>query len=140
MIRLSKEDLENITGESVAELIKLAKPEWESRKTLFEDYHRKDKASGLVCAGTQAKTIVPFEKFIVDTAAGFLGGKAPTYNVEDTADEKKRNIIQRVLDKLSKSKDYKDELETIINYISNYNDDEEEHHKLVTDLLMCRSC
>lgn len=140
MIRLSKEELENITGESVAELIKLAKPEWESRKTLYTNYHRKDNASGLVCAGTQTKTIVPFEKFIVDTASGFLGGKAPTYNVEDTADEKKRNIIQRVLDKLAKSKDYKDELETIINYISNYNDDEEEHHKLVTDLLMCRSC
>lgn len=140
MIRLNKEELEAIGAKDIEALLKLGKKEWESRKTLHDNYHRKTDLSGLVCEGKITKTIVPFEKFIVDTASGFLGGKAPTYNVEDTADEKKRNIIQRVLEKTSRSKDYKDELETILNYITNYNDDADEHHKLVTDLLMCRAC
>ena len=138
MIQLS--NLEEIGANDIPNLITLVQPELDNRKRLWEIYHRKTNVSYLMCDGINSKTKVPFEKYITDTASGFLGGKEPTYTVQDTADEEKKNIIKKVLDKIVGRDGYKDELEAIINNITNYNDDGAEHYNLIKDLIMVRAC
>lgn len=137
MIQLNS--ISELKKEDIPKLVELIRPELDKRKKLYQRYKRKAKDFEVI--GENGKTmIVPFEKYIVDIASGYLGGKEPTYEVEDTTDEKKKNIIKKILDKITGEKDYKESMEILINYITRYNDDGAENYQLVKDILSTSAC
>lgn len=136
MIQLS--DIKSLKEENISKLVTLITPELQRKKELYKRYSRK--ASELEIEGANTpKVIVPLEKYCVDVASGFLGGKEPTYEVENVQEEKK-NIIQKLLDKVFGNKDYATEMEALIDYITKYNDDGTEHYQLIKDILSTGSC
>ena len=138
MIQLSS--ISELKQEDIYKLVNLVNPELDKKRKLYGRYKRKKYDSEVIGENSTKKVIVPFEKYIVDMGTGYLGGKEPTYEVEDTADEKKKSLLKKVLDKIVPEKDYKDSMEAIINYITNYNDDGMENYQLVHDILSTGSC
>lgn len=137
MVQLA--NIEELSADNIYKLYDIVKPELDKKMKLYNRYSRK--SSDVEIVGSDGKNIiVPFEKYIVDIASGYLGGKEPTYEVQDTKDEKKQNIIRRILNKIQKNDDYKESMEIIINYIKNYNDDGIENYNLVKDMLITASC
>ena len=139
MIQLA--NIDKITKEDIPKLDQLITPELNKRAELYKRYTRKTD-NGIEYIGQNGKKIiVPFEKYIVDIASGYLGGKEPTYEVEDnSSDPQKQTIIERVLNKIFGEKDYSKEMEVLLDYITRYNDDETEHYQLVKDILSTGSC
>ena len=139
MIQIS--DLKELNAENIYKLYDLVKPELDRKTKLYERYTRKGNDVQIFGADKRKKTVaVPFEKYIVDIASGYLGGKEPTYEVQDTADKKKQGIIQKVLNKIAKQPDYKESMQIILNYITDYNDDGTENYTLVKDILSTGTC
>ena len=133
MIQLA--NIEKLTKEDIPKLDDLITPELSKRAELYKRYTRKTSDVEYIGQNTQ-KVIVPFEKYIIDIASGYLGGKEPVYEVEDNStDTEKLNIIKRILNKVFGEKDYSKEMEILIDYITRYNDDEAEHYQLVKDIL-----
>lgn len=132
MIQIS--DLTIIAEKDIPQLIKKISPELNKRKKLYERYRRKTMSHELLYESTDAgDTKIPFEKYAVDVSAGYLGGKEPKYEVEEISDEKKQ-IYKKALDK--EVTNNKSEMEILIKYITDYNDDATEHYELVKDYLM----
>ena len=143
MIQLS--NVTEITEQDIPNLVTLVNQELLRREKLYRRYRRKIHSYEIVgvpdVENESKKTVVvPFEKYIIDIGAGYLGGKEPTYEVEDTADENKRKTIAETLNKDVKEENYKDKMEIIMNYITNYNDEAQENYQLVKDLLLFGSC
>lgn len=132
-------NLEEYSVENIPELLELITPILTKRKSLHEKYTRQATSSKLMYSGKNEDTIVPFEKYITDLATGYLSGK-PIYSVTDTLDEDKVKLLQELLDKEQKDKDYKKGMEIIIDYVTGYNDDATEHYNLVHDILELTSC
>lgn len=130
MVQLS--GIEELKADNIYKLVNLVQPELDKKNKLYKRYTRKH--------DIDKKVNVPFEKYIVDIASGYLGGKEPTYEVEDTSDTEKKGIIEKLFQKVIGETNYKDEMETIINYITNYNDDGKENYQLVKDILSTASC
>lgn len=137
MIRLS--NIEKLEAKDIPKLENLITSELKRRKTLYERYKRKTNDYDII-TGKDNAVVVPLERYIVNTAAGYLGGKAPSYEVEDVRDAKSLNIIQNVLNKIIGKETQKEEMEAIIDYITKYNDDAIEHYTLVKDIIMVGSC
>lgn len=134
MIQLS--NIEKLEAKDISKLVTLIEPELNKRKQLYLRYKRKSKNSELISESKDdGNGTISFEKYIIDVASGYLGGKEPKYIVENTSDESKKNIIQSVLKKKVGDEKYQKEMEVIIDYISNYNDDDTEHYNLVKDVL-----
>ena len=143
MIQLS--NVTELTEQDIPKLVTLVNQELLRREKLYRRYRRKIHSYEIVgvpdVVNENKKTvIVPFEKYIVDIGSGYLGGKEPTYEVEDTADETKKKAIAETLGKDLKEEGYKDKMEIIMNYITNYNDEPQENYQLVKDLLLYGSC
>lgn len=142
MIQLS--DITELTEKDIPNLVTLVNQELLRREQLYRRYRRKIHSYEIVgvpdIEGSEKAVVVPFEKYIVDIGAGYLGGKAPTYEVEDTADEAKKQTIAETLNKDIKEENYKEKMEIIMNYITNYNDEPQENYQLVKDLLLFGSC
>lgn len=140
MIQLA--NLEELDEKSIYKLYDLVKPELDKKVKLYQRYTRKSSDISIfgIDDDKKKKVSVPFEKYIVDIASGYLGGKEPTYEVQDTADEKKKGLIQKLLDKVAKQPDYKESMQIILNYITEYNDDGTENYQLVKDILSTGSC
>ena len=143
MIQLS--NITELTEQDIPKLVTLVNQELLRREKLYRRYRRKIHSYEIVgvpdVENENKKTVVvPFEKYIVDIGSGYLGGKEPTYEVEETADEDKRKTIAETLGKDLKEEDYKDKMEIIMNYITNYNDEPQENYQLVKDLLLYGSC
>lgn len=142
MLRIS--DIETITDsnniqETIPKLMKKINPILEKRRKLHEIYSRKANDSQLMFSGKNDDTVISYEKFLTDISAGYLSGK-PIYSVASTIDEEKQKLLKEVLDKDIPDEKYKEEMEIIIDYIVNFNDDETEHHDLVHDILELTSC
>lgn len=131
-------DLEAIQAKDIDNLVNLITPELNSRKELWERIHRKNSLSSIVFDTNGTKNNITFEKYIWLIASGFLGGKAPIYTVNDTADKTKAALIKEVLEKEISEKDYKSKMEVLIDYISRFNDDDTEHYELICDALGLR--
>ena len=143
MIQLS--NITELTEQDIPKLVTLVNQELLRREKLYRRYRRKIHSYEIVgvpdVENKNKKTVVvPFEKYIVDIGSGYLGGKEPTYEVEDTADETKKKAIAETLGKDLKEEGYKDKMEIIMNYITNYNDEPQENYQLVKDLLLYGSC
>ena len=106
------------------------------RQDLHERYTRGSNDSTTLYDGKSLK--VPFEKFIVDLATGYLSG-VPEYtvNVPSELDSKVRKSVfeEEVL-----SDDLINEMKSIIDYITQYNDDANEVYYLIKDLLLYGAC
>lgn len=142
MIQLS--DITELTEKDIPNLVTLVNQELLRREQLYRRYRRKIHSYEIVGVPDieegKKTVVVPFEKYIVDIGAGYLGGKEPTYEVEDTADETKKQTIAETLNKDIKEENYKEKMEIIMNYITNYNDEPQENYQLVKDLLLFGSC
>ena len=137
MIQLS--NLKELNEENIYKLYDIVKPELARKEKLYSRYTRK--GSDIELVGESGKdVVVPFEKYIVDIASGYLGGKEPTDEVQDTADEKKKNILKKLFNKITKQEDYKESMEIMLNYITEYNDDGAENYQLVKDILSTSTC
>lgn len=106
------------------------------RQDLHERYTRGSNDSTTLYDGTSLK--VPFEKFIVDLATGYLAG-TPEYivNVPSELDAKIRGTI---FEKEVLNDDIINEMKAIIDYITQYNDDANEVYNLIKDLLLYGAC
>lgn len=106
------------------------------RQNLHERYTRGSDGSTPLYDGKSLK--VPFEKFIVDLATGYLAGTPDyTVNVPNDTDSRVRKDIfeQEVLDE-----ELINQMKSIIDYITNYNDDASEVYYLIRDLLLYGAC
>lgn len=135
MIQLS--NIETLTKEDIPKLQQLVQPELDKRKKLYERYRRKAKDVEIISGNKSI--VVPFEKYIVDIASGYLGGKEPTYEVEKK-DKREVGLIKKVLNKIMGNASNVEEMQAIINYVTRYNDDGTEHYQLVKDILSVGAC
>lgn len=138
MVQLS--NIQELKAEDIYKLVNVVQPELEKKKRLYMRYTRKARDIEIIGKANKKRVVVPFEKYIIDMASGYLGGKEPTYEVEDTSDENKKGLIKKLLNKIVGEENYKDSMETLINYIINYNDDGLENYQLVKDILITGSC
>lgn len=142
MLRISNIDTitdKNNIKETIPKLLQKINPILEKRRKLHSIYSKKANDSTVMFSNNEKNTIVSYEKFLTDISSGYLSGK-PIYSVSSTLDEKKKKILEQVLDKKIKDENYKEEMEILIDYITGYNDDETEHHDLIHDILEMTSC
>lgn len=137
MIRLS--NIKALEEKDISKLVTLISSELQRRHNLYQRYSRKKNDYDLV-KSTDKSVIIPLERYIVNTASGYLGGKAPSYEVEQTKDEKAIDILKKTLNKILGKDSKKEEMEAIIDYITKYNDDGVEHYTLVKDIILYGSC
>ena len=106
------------------------------RQNLHERYTRGSNGSTTLYDGKTLK--VPFEKFIVDLATGYLAG-VPEYtvNIPNDLDSK---IRQDIFEKEVLDISVINEMKSIIDYITKYNDDASEVYALIRDLLLYGAC
>ena len=137
MIKIFKNtDIASFTLDEYKQLFTQVSSVLGKRQDLHERYTRGSSDSNPLYDGTSLK--VPFEKFIVDLATGYLAG-IPDYtvNVPSELDSKVRKDIfeQEIL-----SDDIINEMKAIIDYITQYNDDANEVYCLIKDLLLYGAC
>lgn len=137
MIQIS--NIEEFKEEDIPKLVTIVNQELLRREALYKRYRRKQYDYEIVGQADKNKVVVPFEKYIVDIATGYLGGKEPTYEVEEVNDDKKKTI-KKVLDRDMPDTKIKEEMEEIITYILKYNDDNNENYQLVKDIMLYGSC
>lgn len=134
-------NIQELKEENMQKLVDMIQPELEKRKQLYLRYKRKVKNSDLIFKDeNKKKGVVPFEKYIINVSSGYLGGKAPKYIVENTSDTEKQGIIRKLLNKIVGKDTYQKEMEVLIDYITNYNDDGNEHYNLIKDVLLTGAC
>lgn len=137
MIKIFKNtDIASFTADEYKKLFSLVDNVLSKRKDLNERYTRGSNDSTTLYDGSTLK--VPFEKFIVDLATGYLAG-IPEYtvNVPGELDIKVRSSI---FEKEVLSEELVNEMKAIIDYITNYNDDATEVYYLIKDLLLYGAC
>lgn len=138
MIQLA--NVEQLKKEDIPKLLKLIDPILLKRKTLWDRLNRGADASKVFFTKDNSKTKIPFEQFITAVASGYLAGKAPIYDVQDNDSDEKNKIIKEILDKDDKGENYKEKMDVLLEYITNYNDDGAEHFNLTKDALSLTSC
>ena len=106
------------------------------RQDLHEKYTRGSNDSTTLYDGKSLK--VPFEKFIVDLATGYLAG-VPEYTV-NAPSELDSKVRKSVFEEEVLSDDLINEMKSIIDYITQYNDDANEVYCLIKDLLLYGAC
>lgn len=137
MIKIFKNtDIASFTLDEYKQLFTQVSSVLSKRQDLHERYTRGSNDSTTLYDGKSLK--VPFEKFIVDLATGYLAG-IPDYtvNVPSELDSKVRKSVfeEEVL-----SDDLINEMKSIIDYITQYNDDANEVYYLIKDLLLYGAC
>lgn len=131
-------DVKKLEEKDIPKLVETTKKELQRKVELYKRYRRKSNDSDLIEG--KDKLNIAFEKYIIDNSSGYLGGKEPTYEVQQTTDEKKKGILKKILDKVFPSENYADEMKTIIDHIVDYNDDGTENYNLVKDILITGTC
>ena len=137
MIKIFKNtDIATFTLDEYKQLFTQVSSVLSKRQNLHERYTRGSNDSTTLYDGESLK--VPFEKFIVDLATGYLAGNPEyTVNVPSELDSKVRKSIfeEDVLDD-----EIINEMKSIIDYITQYNDDANEVYNLIKDLLLYGAC
>lgn len=133
------DNLEEINREDIPQLLKLIDPVLEKRKRLYKRLNRTGSSQKVFYTNDNKVTNIPFEQFITAIASGYLAGKEPNYEVQDTDTESKQKIIKDLLD-IEKDSDYREKMNVLVSYITNYNDDGTEHFNLTYDALGLTSC
>lgn len=128
MLQVTKEYLDN--EKNVSDLMVEVKRILKQRKRLYNRYNRK---------GEKKDVKVPLEYYIVNIASGFFGGKAPIYTVKQEQDQNKKNLVKKLFNKTIGKDDNPEELQMIIDYIRDYNDDASFFYDVVKDYLCVRA-
>lgn len=131
-------NIEEYTENDIPLLVDAILPILNARWRLHEKYARWANDIRLMYDENIKETVLPFEKFITDLAAGYLSGK-PVYTVDITRDEEKNKILEDLLDVQPKDETYQKQMEVLIDFITSYNDDEQENHDLIHDVLEMRA-
>lgn len=129
MIQINKEYLQN--EKNISNIVEEAQTILNKRKIMYDRYTRKIDLKDIK---------VPLEYYIVNIASGFFGGKAPKYSVKQETNKKKKKIIQEMFDKLVGKNADPEELQILIDYIRDYNDDSSFFYELVKDYLSTNAC
>lgn len=106
----------------------------QKRELLKERYTRFSSDSSML----YGDLAIPFEKFIVDLATGYLAGK-PSYDI-DILNDTARDIQKRYFEKDAMDEKQIEEMKAIIEYVIRYNDDDQEVYKLIHDYLLYGAC
>lgn len=131
MLQYNKEYI--INAKNIHQILEDAKPEWNKRKKLYKMKVRKNSTSSLV-AENDEETKIAFEFAISNMINGYVGGKAPIYQVEEMPTEEKQKILTKLFNKIFNKKDNdRKEYQVFIDYIRNYNDDSFFFYKLIQD-------
>ena len=136
MLRYSEEKLN--TEKAVSALYSRVQRELEARKRLYEKVIRKLDPSDLMSESDE-KIKIPMERYISIIATGYFGGIPPKYKVHAYNQEKK-TISKEVFDNPGNDEKALKEIEQIITHITDYNDEEAHHLKMVWDFLTKRAC
>ena len=115
---------------NVSTIVQKGKEILQHRAMLYERYKRK--------VNTEIK--VPLEYYIANVATGYFGGKAPKYSVRQERNQEKKNLIQKLFDKIVGKDASPDELKMIIDYINDYNDLPAFFYELVFDYMTTSAC
>lgn len=107
-----------------------ALPILQHRKYLYDRYTRKNDTSDV---------IVALEFYISTIASGYFGGKEPQYKVKKINDTQK-GILKKVFGKIFGNKNNSDEFQTIIDYITKYNDNGSFFYDCVKDYINTGAC
>ena len=134
MIKISDPDLSGFTLEDYQKMFGRIDGVLQKRSILHQMYIRTSSDSSVL----DGKLEVPFEKFIVDLATGYLAG-VPNYKV-DALNDTAKTVRERFFDKQSMDETQIDEMKAIIEYITRYNDDGREIFNLFHDLLEYGAC
>ena len=132
-------NLEEITKEDIPALVNRIEPILAKRRELHKKYSRNADDSTLLWSGDNKNTKITFEKFLTDLATGYTSG-TPTYSVNDTQDDDKAKLIKDLLDKNVGEADYKESMEILLQYITDFNDDATENYNLFHDLFELTAC
>lgn len=100
------------------------------RKELYDRYTRKNDASDVVVA---------LEYYISIIASGYFGGKEPQYKVKKI-NETQKGILKKIFNKVFGEKNNADEFQTIIDYITKYNDNGSFFYDCVKDYINTGAC
>lgn len=105
-------------------------PILQHRKQLYDRYTRKHDTSDV---------IVALEFYISTIATGYFGGKEPQYKV-NKVNETQKGILKKVFEKVFGDKNNPDEFQTIIDYITKYNDNGSFFYDCVKDYINTGAC
>lgn len=105
-------------------------PILQHRKYLYDRYTRKKDKNDV---------IVALEFYISTIASGYFGGKEPQYKVKKT-NETQKGILKKVFEKVFGDKNNPDEFQTIIDYITKYNDNGSFFYDCVKDYINTGAC
>ena len=128
MLQMSKEYLDN--EKNIFNIVQKIEPILKHRIMLYERYRRK----------VDAEIKVPLEYYIANIATGYFAGKAPKFSVKQEKDEKRKNIIKKLFDKIIGKNSNADELKMLIDYINDYNDLPAFFYELVFDYITTNAC
>lgn len=105
-------------------------PILQHRKYLYDRYTRKNDTSDV---------IVALEFYISTIASGYFGGKEPQYKVKKV-NETQKGILKKIFQKVFGDKNNSDEFQTIIDYITKYNDNGSFFYGCVKDYINTGAC
>ena len=134
MIKINDSDLSGFTLDDYKTMFGRIDGVLQKRSALHQLYIRTSSDSSVLEGGLE----VPFEKFIIDLATGYLSG-TPSYKIDALSDTAK-DIQKRIFEKEPMDEKQIDEMKAIIEYITRYNDDDKEIYNLVHDLLEYGAC
>lgn len=100
------------------------------RKYLYDRYTRKSDTKDV---------IVALEYYISTIASGYFGGKEPQFKVKKANDTQK-NILSKIYNKVFGEKNNPDEYQSIIDYITKYNDNGSFFYDCVKDYINTGAC
>lgn len=123
---LSKENIVN----NINILWGKAIPILQHRKHLYDRYTRKYDISDV---------IVALEFYISTIATGYFGGKEPQYKVKKI-NEIQKGILKKIFKKVFGEKNNPEEFQTIIDYITKYNDNGSFFYDCVKDYINTGAC
>lgn len=121
---------ENNISNNINVLWGKAIPILQHRKQLYDRYTRKYDVSDV---------IVALEFYISTIASGYFGGKEPQYKVRKI-NETQKGILKKIFDKIFGDKNNADEFQTIIDYITKYNDNGSFFYDCIKDYINTGAC
>lgn len=128
MLQMTKEYLKS--EKNINDIVENAKTILKKRQANYERYVRK--------APQELKA--PLEYYIDNIGAGYFAGKEPKYTIKQETDEAKKNIIKRLFDKTVGQNANAEEMQEIIDYIRDYNDDGNFFFEMGLDYMVTGAC
>ena len=125
---MTKEYLKN--EKNINDIVEQAKTILKKRQENYERYVRK--------APQELKA--PLEYYIDNIGAGYFAGKEPKYTIKQETSEEKINLIKKLFNKIVGQNANAKEMQLIIDYIRDYNDDANFFFEMGLDYMRTGAC